>query len=234
MMYLEYLLLVLFLGYLTYNRGALDLTGSIFMAAMAIIIIYSPTAGFNWFILLITFLLLGVLATKYKTDYKKELGISEGTRTAKNVISNGIIAFIAASFGLYGPFIGAIATATADTLASEIGVTQVPRLITTFKKVKPGTDGAISLLGTGIAILGAGIIGILAYFLGISPDPLISLRISVIAGTVGCFADSLLGAILERRNYINNEHVNLLATAVGGIIGFLLSYWINFIVYKII
>ena len=224
MMYLEYLLLVLFLGYLTYKRGALDLGGSLFMAAMAILIIYSPTAGFNWFILLITFLLLGVLATKYKTEYKKGLGISEETRTAKNVISNGIIAFIAATFGLYGPFIGSIATATADTLASEIGVTQVPRLITTFKKVKPGTDGAISIMGTGIGILGAGIIGILAYFLGIAPDPLVSLRIAVISGTIGCFVDSLLGAVLERRNYINNEHVNLLATFAGGIIGFLLTY----------
>ena len=109
------------------------------MAAMAILIIYSPTAGFNWFILLITFLILGVLATKYKSEYKRSLGISEGTRTAKNVISNGIIAFIAATFGLYGPFIGAIATATADTLASEIGITQTPRLITTFKKVNSRT-----------------------------------------------------------------------------------------------
>ncbi len=194
------------------------------MAAMAIIIIYSPTAGFNWFILIITFLILGLLATKYKTEYKKELNIFEKTRTAKNVISNGIIAFIAATFGLYGPFIGAISTATADTLASEIGITQTPRLITSFEKVKPGTDGAISILGTVVGIIGAGIIGILAYFLGISPDPVISLRISVIAGTIGCFIDSILGASLERRNYINNEHVNLLATFSGGIIGLLLSY----------
>jgi uncharacterized protein (TIGR00297 family) len=79
-------------------------------------------------------------------------------------------------------------------------------------------------MGTGIGILGAGIIGILAYFLGIAPDPLVSLRIAVISGTIGCFVDSLLGAVLERRNYINNEHVNLLATFVGGIIGFLLTY----------
>ena len=52
-----------------------------------------------------------------------------------------------AAFGGYylpfvGGFIGAIATATADTLASEIGILQQPRLITTFQKVDPGTDGA--------------------------------------------------------------------------------------------
>lgn len=45
-----------------------------------------------------------------------------------------------AAFGGYylsfvGGFIGAIATATADTLASEIGVLHQPRLITTFKRL---------------------------------------------------------------------------------------------------
>ena len=51
------------------------------------------------------------------------------------------------------------------------------------------------------------------------PDPLAAIKISVISGTVGCFIDSILGAVLERRNYINNEHVNLLATVSGALIG---------------
>ena len=110
-----------------------------------------------------------------------------------------------AAFGSYylpltGGFIGAVATATADTLASEIGVLQEPRLITNFKKVPAGTDGAISILGTSAAIVGAGIIGFASFLLGVIPDPLIA-------------------AILERRHYINNEHVNLLATICGAIIG---------------
>ena len=100
-----------------------------------------------------------------------------------------------------------------------MGVRQEPRLITTGKKVPAGTDGAISILGTSAAIVGAGIIGIASFLLGVIPDPLVAIKISVISGTLGCFIDSILGAILERRNYINNEHVNLLATICGAIIG---------------
>jgi uncharacterized protein (TIGR00297 family) len=67
--------------------------------------------------------------------------------------------------------------------------------------------------------VGAGIIGIAAFLLGIISDPLVSLKIAVIAGTMGCFIDSILGALLENKEIINNEHVNLLATLCGAIIG---------------
>ena len=67
--------------------------------------------------------------------------------------------------------------------------------------------------------MGAGIIGIAAFLLGIISDPLVSLKIAVIAGTMGCFIDSILGALLENKEIINNEHVNLLATLCGAIIG---------------
>jgi uncharacterized protein (TIGR00297 family) len=190
------------------------------MIIMGIVIIF--TAGVHWLILIFLFLILGLVSTKYKHQYKKDIGVYEGTRTLKNVISNGIVPFIMAAFGNYGGFIGSIATATADTLASEIGVTVQPRLITTFKKVPPGTDGGISVLGTAAGIIGAGIIGVAAYLLGIIPDPFLTLKISIIAGTVGCFVDSILGAVLERRNYISNEYVNLIATITGAALGIIM------------
>ncbi len=217
---LEYVFLIVVMGLITYWRKALDLFGSIFMIIMGIVIIF--TAGANWLILIFLFLILGLLSTKYKHQYKKDIGVYEGTRTLKNVISNGIVPFIMAAFGNYGGFIGSIATATADTLASEIGVTVQPRLITTFKKVPPGTDGGISVIGTAAGIIGAGIIGVAAYLLGIFPDPYVTLKISIIAGTVGCFVDSVLGAVLERRNYISNEYVNLIATITGAALGIIM------------
>ena len=117
----------------------------------------------------------------------------------------------------------AIATATADTLASEIGVLDHhPRLITTFQKVDPGTNGAVSGLGTGVGIVGAGIIGIAAYILGIMANPLSTVAIAIISGTIGCFADSILGALFENHGLMTNEHVNLIATIVGAIVGILL------------
>ena len=142
----EYVVLLVIIGLITYTRKALDLLGSIFMIIMGVIIIFA--AGVNWLFLIFLFLILGVAFTRYKHDYKKEIGVYEGTRTIKNVVSNGIVAFVMAAFGNYAGFIGSIATATADTMASEVGVVTTPRLITNFKKVPPGTDGGISLVGT--------------------------------------------------------------------------------------
>ena len=220
-----YVIVLFILGIVTYKRNALDLLGSLTMVLMGIIIIFS--AGANWLLLLIIFLVLTLLATRYSKAYKHSLGEYEGRRSSKNVISNGIVAFMMAAFGGYylpfvGGFVGAIATATADTLASEIGVLQQPRLITTFQKVDPGTNGAVSVLGPAVGIIGALIIGISAFLLGIVPNPMSAIVVSVISGTVGCFMDSFLGATFERAEMLTNEHVNLIASITGAIVGILL------------
>ena len=221
-----YVVLLFILGFITYQRKSLDLLGSAVMIIMGVVIIFS--AGINWLLLIVLFLVMSLLATKYSKKYKRSLGQFEGRRTSKNVISNGVVACFMAAFGGYylpfvGGFIGAIATATADTLASEIGVLDKdPRLITTFQKVDPGTNGAVSVLGTTIGIVGAAIIGIAAYLLGIMHDPIIAITVSIISGTIGCFADSILGAVLENRHVLTNEHVNLIATIVGALVGILL------------
>lgn len=221
-----YVVILFILGFLTYKHRALDFLGSVFMFAMGFVIIFS--AGISWLLIILLFLILSLFATKFAKPYKKNLGKYEGRRNAVNVISNGIVAFMMAAFGSYylplaGGFIGAIATATSDTLASEIGILKEPRLITTFKKVEPGTDGAISILGTAVGVVGAGIIGIVGFILGIIPDPLVSIKVAVIAGTIGCFVDSILGAVLERRGLLKNEHVNLIATVSGALIGIILA-----------
>ena len=220
-----YVFALFILGFITYKRQSLDLLGSVVMVLMGIVIIFS--AGVNWLLILVIFLVLSLFATKYSRDYKHSLGEYEGRRSSKNVISNGIVAFIMAAFGGYylpfvGGFIGAIATATADTLASEIGILQQPRLITTFQKVDPGTDGAVSVLGTAVGMAGALIIGISAWLLGVIENPLTAILVSVISGTIGCFMDSFLGATFERANMLTNEDVNLIATITGAIIGIIL------------
>ncbi len=219
--------LLFIMGAFVYKRKALDFFGSLVMIFMGIVIVLS--AGLRWLLIIVLFLILGLSATYYSKDYKKDLGEFEGRRTAKNVISNGVVAFIMAAFGGYylpfvGGFIGAIATATADTLGSEIGILSTPRLITTFKKVPAGTNGAVSVRGTVAGIIGSAIIGLAAYVLGVLPDPVMALKISIISGTVGCFMDSILGALLENRNILNNEHVNLLATITGAIVGILCTF----------
>ena len=223
---LVYVLILFILGFITYKRKSLDLFGSAVMVIMGIVIIFC--AGANWLWLIILFLVMSLVATKFSKKYKMSLGEFEGRRTSKNVISNGVVACVMAVFGgfylpLVGGFIGAIATATADTLASEIGVLDAhPRLITTFQKVDPGTNGAVSVLGTASGMVGAAIIGIAAYLLGVVADPVGAILVSIISGTVGCFMDSILGALFENTGFLTNEHVNLIATIVGAIVGILL------------
>src|SRR5262249_15057089 len=70
--------------------------------------------------------------------------------------------------GLLAAFVGAMATANADTWATEVGTlsTEEPRLITTGEPVAPGTSGGVTLLGTGAALAGAVSVGVVTEALG--------------------------------------------------------------------
>ncbi|HIH34850.1 MAG TPA: TIGR00297 family protein [Methanosphaera sp.] len=220
MIQLIFLIICVIFGIIVYLTGALDLLGSSFVTIIGMFIVI--TRGFNWLAILLLFLFLGSAFTKFKSDYKRRIGLKHEQRTIKNVVSNGIVPVVMALFGNYAGFIGAIATATADTMASEIGVLSKPILITSREHVKPGTDGGISLLGTAAGLIGAFIIGLTAYLINVSPEFTTSILIALFAGMIGCFADSLLGATLERSGLFNNEHVNLSATIIGALVGIII------------
>ena len=127
MIQLIFLLICVIFGIIVYLSGALDLLGSSFVTIIGMFIVI--TRGFNWLAILLLFLFLGSVFTKFKSDYKRRIGLKHEQRTVKNVVSNGIVPVVMALFGNYAGFIGAIATATADTMASEIGVLSKPILI---------------------------------------------------------------------------------------------------------
>lgn len=216
------------LGIFIYRVGILDLSGSLVALLMAIIIRLS--AGIKWLCLLLTFLFLGYLSTRYKLEEKKNLNLAEsldGRRTIVNVVANGAIptAIALMYYGnsndlLIAAYIGAIATVTGDTLSSEIGVLskKKPRLITNLKEVNPGEDGAISILGEIAGIAGSLLIGISAYLLGFSSFK-ICLIASMVGGIFGFHLDSILGALFEREGKIGNSTVNFLSSLGGGIAG---------------
>lgn len=220
MIQLIFLIICVIFGIIVYLTGALDLLGSSFVTIIGMFIVI--TRGFNWLAILLLFLFLGSAFTKFKSDYKRRIGLKHEQRTVKNVVSNGIVPVVMALFGNYAGFIGAIATATADTMASEIGVLSKPILITSRERVKPGTDGGISILGTAAGLIGAFIIGLAAYLINVSPELTHSILIALFAGMIGCFADSILGATLERNGLFNNEHVNLSATIIGALVGIII------------
>jgi uncharacterized protein (TIGR00297 family) len=114
---------------------------------------------------------------------------------------------------LFAVAVAALAEAAADTASSEIG--QVlggrPRMITSFKAVDPGRDGAISLSGTLAGVVAAAIVACAGMWaLG---GGWILFTVSCAGAVFGLFFDSLLGATLEERGWLNNDAVNFLSTA---------------------
>jgi uncharacterized protein (TIGR00297 family) len=84
-------------------------------------------------------------------------------------------------------------------------------MITTLRQAEPGTDGAVSLVGTLAGVAAAGVVaGVGALALG---GGLALFWISSAGGVFGLFFDSLLGATLEWRGWLNNDAVNFLSTA---------------------
>lgn len=119
------------------------------------------------------------------------------------------------------PMLAALAEAAADTVSSEIGQAfgGQPILLTTLHPVPPGTDGAISPIGTIAGIAAAAVIafsGVLA--MSMTPT---WCAVAFAAGVLGLFFDSLLGATFERRGWINNDLVNFASTAFAAVVSLL-------------
>jgi len=140
------------------------------------------------------------------------------SRNHRQVIANGGIAALSALLGSWLAFAGALAAATADTWATEIGrfSPTPPRLITNGARVPAGTDGGMTLLGTVGGIAGAGLIAGLAVGLGPGGSGLgLAMRVAV-AGIIGMLLDSLLGATVQGKvRWVDNDVVNLAATLTG-------------------
>jgi uncharacterized protein (TIGR00297 family) len=84
-------------------------------------------------------------------------------------------------------------------------------MITTLRVVDAGTDGGVTLMGTCAGSIAGAIvagIGTLALRGGME-----LFWISGLGAVFGLVFDSLLGATLERRGWLNNDGVNFLSTA---------------------
>jgi uncharacterized protein (TIGR00297 family) len=116
------------------------------------------------------------------------------------------------------PIVAALAEAAADTVSSEIGQAfgGTPFLVTTLRRVEPGTDGGISLLGTAAGIGAAALVAATgAPALGLSFAECV---VAFVAGVLGLFFDSLLGATVERKGWIGNDLVNFVSTAFAAVV----------------
>ncbi|NLB00996.1 MAG: TIGR00297 family protein [Methanomicrobiales archaeon] len=216
-------------GYIAYRVRVADISGLFSGAMIGIILIVF--ADVRWFLIMLTFFIIGAGATRYRYSDKKQLGVAQehgGVRGYFNVFANGLVATAAAIlFGLTGHpafvalFMGSVASAAADTVASEIGVTgKVPYLITTLRPVPRGTNGGVTFRGEIAAVIASAVVAVVAWMMGVA-DPWMVV-VTVIAGFVGTNVDSLVGATLENSGRIGNSGTNLIATFSGGIAGMLI------------
>jgi len=192
-------------------------------------------AGYAGVAMIATFFVLGTGATSWGISIKQTLGLAEkekGRRRAGQVVANaglaailGVLAIILpAKADLFGVMMAAaIASATADTLSSEMGNIYGKHFynIVTFKKDTRGLDGVVSIEGTLIGIAGSTIIAFV-YALGFGFNTFF--WFIIVGGTIGNFSDSILGATLERKRYLSNNEVNFLNTTIAALFALLLFY----------
>jgi uncharacterized protein (TIGR00297 family) len=190
-------------------------------------------SGFTGIAMMATFFFLGTASTSWKSHFKRTLGIAEennGRRDLFQVLANAGVAGIlglliyllpslTTSFRLM--MAASFSAATADTLSSELGNVYGSRYynIISFKRDQRGLNGVVSIEGTLAGILGSVIMAVI-YCIGFGWT--INFLWIVIGGTIGNFADSVLGVTLERNKFFSNNTVNLLNTCIGALAAMLL------------
>ena len=187
--------------------------------------------GPQGFAILALFVVGGSALTRLGYRSKERSGIAEaygGRRGAKNALANGGVALLCALFAALIPsqaftaaFVASLGAAFADTAESEVGQLygRAPRLITTLRKVPPGTDGAVSLPGTLAGLAAAGFTALLGLALGLVAGPGTALLIAG-AAFLGTVVDSLVGALAPR---LGNELTNVFCTLVAATLAFFLT-----------
>ncbi|SMO77528.1 DUF92 domain-containing protein [Gracilimonas mengyeensis] len=133
--------------------------------------------------------------------------------------------------------VAAIAAATADTWATEIGANRLNAktwLITSRKKVQPGTDGGISIWGSLAALGGAILIAFI--FWGMQQQMAIhTIGVIAVTGFLGCTIDSYIGARFQHKVYrvlpggyegseiyISNNLINWISAGLASLISLIL------------
>lgn len=173
-------------------------------------------------IALVVVFVLTYLATRFRGKQKKSAGIvqdhlgRDGLQVFANLgAASVILLFNKVPWGWLAAC-AVLAEAAADTVSSEVGkaLNSRPRLLTSWAVVHAGTNGAISAIGTLVGIIAAAFVAIICVEL-VEPwkfVPHIWLEASIVAAVLGMFFDSLLGATLENRRWLNNDAVNFLST----------------------
>lgn len=218
-----------------YAARTVTVAGGITGAVIGSVIFFF--AGVEGWLLLMASFAFAVVTSRMGLARKRSLGIAEGRggrRGPGNAIANtGVAAGAAAMSGLtyaHDPatlaFVAALVAGSSDTVASEIGKAWGRRtfLVTTARRVEPGTSGAMSLEGTAAGLLSAAALASIAAALGLLDWQFVPIVIA--AATAGALVESALGAALEERGIVNNDVLNFVNTASAAYAVIMLWQWL--------
>jgi uncharacterized protein (TIGR00297 family) len=193
------------------------------LAGALIAFLLMRAAGLVAFFPLVAVFILTLMATRWRADRKRTLGVAErrSGRSASQVMANlgaaGVCAIAATIFPQHSVILmvgamAAMAEAAADTVSSEVGqaVASETRMILGFGRAPVGTNGAISLAGTFAGCIAASLVAWTGAYWGV-----IALRwvpVIALAAIAGMLFDSVLGATFENRGRMGNDSVNFVST----------------------
>lgn len=212
-------------GYLARSVDVSGLVGGWILGAVVIVF-----GGWPLYAVLLAFFVIGTATTKLGYRRKASAGLAqekEGRRGFSHAFSNvGVAALLAIASSaipqhrtaLWLAAAAALATAAADTTASEVGQLLGRRafLPLTLKRVPVGTEGAISIEGTVAGLIGGFIVAVVASIAEFSAfAPRVVVPITA-AAFIGSYIESLAGNWNRKRaSSVPNGALNFFNTAVG-------------------
>ena len=226
---INFLLIFIFRRYPIMTKGG-------WMSAGVLGTLLWGSLGWKGWMSVVIYLLLGSLVTKVGFKYKNKLGIAEkrgGRRGPENVLgsaSTGLFLALMINLNLANltllkvGFAASFAAKLADTFGSEIGKRYGKNtfLITTFKKVRQGTEGAISLEGTIASLFGALIMSFSMFILGFITIEK-GFFIVCFSGFAATIFESFIGAKFQDKFNLSNEAVNAIQTSFSATLA-IISY----------
>lgn len=186
----------------------LSMTGAVAAWATGAV---TAVAGWAWCVVLLTFFCSSAALSRWRRQLKARrtanVVTKMGARDAWQVAANGGVFVAMLALNLVWPrpawgiaALGAMAAATADTWATEIGTAlgRDPWSLRTRQRVVAGTSGAITTMGTAGFFVGAAVTTLAGVWTGLDRMALVA---AAIGGVCGAFVDTLLGATIQERRW---------------------------------
>ncbi|RLN24386.1 putative conserved membrane protein-like [Panicum miliaceum] len=193
------------------------------------------------FLLVVAYFVVGTAVTKLKIKQKEARGVAEkrgGRRGPGSVIGSSAAGCVCALLSIYHVgctafselwrlgFVASFCTKLSDTVSSEIGKAfgRTTYLVTTFKVVPRGTEGAVSIEGTLAGILASVFLASVGYLLG--QVGVSQVAVCLVASQIANYGESYIGATLQDKEgfeWLNNDIVNVLNISIGAILAVLMQ-----------